>query len=101
MNDTVDQSRMCSVGLLTTECYDDLGNFIIQAEEANHDFVVTPISHPTLGRVLNQDKSISEQEQRNWKDRPVFDRKDLVIQSAGNIPLISEKASSIAHTRIL
>ncbi|KAL9556073.1 hypothetical protein MBANPS3_002069 [Mucor bainieri] len=82
MNDTIDQSRMCSVGLLTTDCYDDLGNFIMQADEAGHDFIVTPVSHPTFRRVLNEDKSISEQEQRNWKDRPVFDRKDLVIQSA-------------------
>ncbi|CAO3625255.1 unnamed protein product [Mucor fragilis] len=82
MNDTIDQSRMCSVGLLTTECYDDLGNFILQADEAGHDFIVTPISHPTFRRVLNEDQSISQQEQRNWKDRPVFDRKDLVIQSA-------------------
>jgi protein arginine N-methyltransferase 5 len=85
MNDTIDQSRMCSVGLLTTDCYDDLGNFIIQADDAGHDFIVTPISHPTFRRVLNEEKTISEQDQRNWKDRPVFDRKDLVIKSAGKL----------------
>ena len=91
MNETIDQSRMCSVGLLTTDCYDDLGNFIIQADDAGHDFIVTPISHTTFRRVLNEEKTTGEQDQRNWKDRPVFDRKDLVIQSAGKLKIIQSK----------
>lgn len=83
MTESMDMSRMCSVGLLTQECFDDLGNFIQQADEAGHDFVVTPISHPTFRRVLNEDKSIDVETQEIWKDRPVFNRNDLVIKSAG------------------
>lgn len=83
MSENMDMSRMCSVGLLTTEYYDDLGNFIVQADEAGHDFVVTPISHPTFRHVLNEDKSIDKTTQETWKDRPVFNRKDLIIKSAG------------------
>jgi protein arginine N-methyltransferase 5 len=83
MSESMDMSRMCSVGLLTTEYYDDLGNFIVQADEAGHDFVVTPISHPTFRRVLNEDKSIDKKTQETWKDRPVFNRSDLIIKSAG------------------
>jgi protein arginine N-methyltransferase 5 len=83
MADQLDNSRMCSVGLLTTEYYDDLGNFIVQADEAGHDFVVTPISHPTFRRVLNEENAIDKRTHMAWKDRPVFDRKDLVIKSAG------------------
>lgn len=78
----MDMSRMCSVGLLTHECFDDLGNFIQQADEAGHDFVVTPISHPTFRRVLNEDKSIDVETQEIWRDRPVFNRNDLVIKNA-------------------
>ncbi|MBM6387978.1 MAG: hypothetical protein JSY10_29205 [Paenibacillus sp.] len=79
----MDMSRMCSIGLLTHDYYDDLDNFIVQAEGAGHDFVVTPISHPTLRRVLNEENTIDKESQENWKDRPVFDRKDLIIKSAG------------------
>ncbi|KAI7891369.1 PRMT5 arginine-N-methyltransferase-domain-containing protein [Mucor mucedo] len=82
MSASMDLSRMCSVGLLTHECFDDLGNFIVQAEEAGHDFVVTPISHPTFRRVLNEDNATDKETQENWKDRPVFNRNDLVIKSA-------------------
>lgn len=83
MTDQLDNSRMCSVGLLTTEYYDDLSNFIVQADEAGHDFVVTPISHPTFKRVLNEENTLDKETHAAWKDRPVFDRKDLVVKSAG------------------
>ncbi|GAA5801491.1 PRMT5 arginine-N-methyltransferase-domain-containing protein [Helicostylum pulchrum] len=82
MSETMDMSRMCSIGLLTHDYYDDLDNFISQAEGAGHDFVVTPISHPTLRRVLNEENTIDKESQESWKDRPVFDRKDLIIKSA-------------------
>ncbi|KAG2236581.1 hypothetical protein INT48_000135 [Thamnidium elegans] len=82
MSESMDMSRMCSIGLLTHDYYDDLDNFIVQAEGAGHDFVVTPISHPTLRRVLNEENTIDKESQENWKDRPVFDRKDLIIKSA-------------------
>ncbi|KAI8331600.1 PRMT5 arginine-N-methyltransferase-domain-containing protein [Choanephora cucurbitarum] len=82
MTEAVDSSRFCSVGLLTTECYDDVGNFISQAEEAGHDFVVSPLTHPIFRRVLNENKQVDKQTHANWKDRPVFDRNDLVFKSA-------------------
>lgn len=85
MSVSMDMSRMCSVGLLTHECFDDLDNFIAQAEDAGHDFVVTPISHPTFRRVLNEDNATDQETQEIWKDRPVFNRNDLVIKSAGKL----------------
>lgn len=81
MSENNDISRMCPVGLLTTEYHDDISNFAVQAEESKHDFIVTPISHPSFKRVLDQDNT---QQHAEWKDCPVFDRKDLIIKSAGN-----------------
>jgi hypothetical protein len=80
MSENNDMSRMCAVGLLTTDYYDDIDNFGLQAEEAKHDFIVTPISHPTLKHVLNND---NPEEHANWKDSPAFNRKDLIVKSAG------------------
>ncbi|KAI8984574.1 PRMT5 arginine-N-methyltransferase-domain-containing protein [Mycotypha africana] len=78
----IDVSRMCGVGLMTTDHYDDLPNFIQQAEEAGHEFVVIPISHPTFRRVLNENNSVETQAHEAWKERPMFNIKDLVIKSA-------------------
>jgi protein arginine N-methyltransferase 5 len=79
----VDPSRKCSIGLLTTEPFDDLGNFISHAEEQGHDFVITPISHPTFRRVLNEKGQMTKEQHAAWMNQPAFDRKDLVIRSAG------------------
>lgn len=71
-----DSTRICSVGLLTTDYYDKVESFIQQATEAGHEFVVTPIVHPRYSRVLRAKNNTS------WRDNPVYDRDDLVLKQA-------------------
>ncbi|KAI7901883.1 PRMT5 arginine-N-methyltransferase-domain-containing protein [Cokeromyces recurvatus] len=82
MSDHIESSRVCSVGLLATEPLHDLDSFNIQANDTGYDFVVTPISQPSFKSVLNEEGIISDFDHDIWKDRPFFDRKDLIINSA-------------------
>lgn len=85
MESTIDQFRACPVGLLTNDFYDNIGTFIDEASEAGHDFVATPIAHPGFRRVLHEDKKdINKDAVNQWRDAPVFDRQDLILQTAGN-----------------
>lgn len=69
-----DFSRACAVGLLTEEYFDNIDTFTAEAIEAGHNFIVTPIVHPTYSRVL---KAGNE-----WRDNPVYSRDDLVLKAA-------------------
>ncbi|KAI8099404.1 PRMT5 arginine-N-methyltransferase-domain-containing protein [Halteromyces radiatus] len=84
MTSPVDQFRLCPVGLLTNEYYDNIDTFVQEASEAGHDFVATPMAHPSFRRVLHEDKKdINKSAIDQWRNAPVFDRQDLILQSAG------------------
>ncbi|CEG79696.1 hypothetical protein RMATCC62417_14131 [Rhizopus microsporus] len=67
-------SRSCNIGLLATEEVTDISRFIEFADTTTHDFVVAPIAKPSFRRVLNQDRTLSQEEHEAWKDQPVFDQ---------------------------
>lgn len=69
-----DFTRACAVGLLTEEHFDNVDTFTVEATEAGHNFVVTPIVYPTYSRVL---KAGNE-----WRDNPFYNRDDLVLKNA-------------------
>lgn len=73
----------CSIGLLPNKPPTDVGSLIEKADLDGHDFVVVPIANPSFRRVLNENNEMSPEEHAVWKDRPVFDRKDLILNSAG------------------
>lgn len=91
MDPTVDQFRACPVGILTSDYYDNVGTFIDMASEAGHDFVATPMAHPSFRRVLHEDKKDKNKKAVDlWRDGPVFDRQDLILQSAGEVKLATD-----------
>ncbi|KAF7731918.1 hypothetical protein EC973_007749 [Apophysomyces ossiformis] len=82
--DEMDSLRVCPVGLLTNDHYDNVSNFIHEATEAGHDFVATPIAQPRFGRVLGED-GIKNETLDEWRDSPHFERDDLILKSAGRL----------------
>ncbi|KAG0935754.1 hypothetical protein G6F57_010554 [Rhizopus arrhizus] len=75
-------SISCSIGLLPNKPPTDVGSLIEKADLDGHDFVVVPIANSSFRRVLNENNEMSPEEHAVWKDRPVFDRKDLILNSA-------------------
>ncbi|ORX44093.1 Skb1 methyltransferase [Hesseltinella vesiculosa] len=71
--------RACPVGLLATDYYDNIHTFIDEASEDGHDFVASPLAHPSFRRFIEGTEEIDAM--NSWRDSPVFQRKDLIVKS--------------------
>ncbi|KAI8980873.1 PRMT5 arginine-N-methyltransferase-domain-containing protein [Pilobolus umbonatus] len=77
-----DMSRICSIGLMTTDCHNNFDEFFSKACETTYDFVATPISKPSFRQVLNEKNEMDSTAHKLWKNRPAYNKKDLILSSS-------------------